>query len=190
MDSGQPTPRQRVGADATIRLAVRAGEYLLWVVTESLFNADSESGWTVADFWQFRDGDSVTITNRWADLPVWFELHPLEVGGRAVFEMTKKLSEGDRPTDRTDGPNVWRVRAGDRLAWVAISPRTCEVRQVYDFRNCVLVLGESNRREIEVFGAPDDDPTTQITEGMRAGFLAAARLGMPRTVSTEWLFGT
>jgi hypothetical protein len=188
----QPTIR-KFCADTTLRLSVRSGDYLLWVATDSIFNAASESAWTIRDFWQLRDGDFVTMTNRWVDLPAWFELHPLEVAGRAVGEMMKKLEQGFKPSEPMDGPNVWRVKAGDRLAWVTVSGPSEAVRKIYDFRSCALVLGENNNigtGTITFFGAPDGaEPWPTLTLAMRKGVEAAAGLGVPRTFSSEWGFG-
>lgn len=184
--------KRKVHSDETMRLAVRNGDYFLWVTTDSPFNANSESAWNICDFWQLRDGDFVTLTNRWVDLPVWFELHPLEVAGRAVSEMTEKLEQGFQPSEPIDGPNIWRVRAGDRLVWVTVSRFGSGVREIFDFSSCVLVLGETNR-ELELgtcFGEPDDaDPPPEVASVIRKGFEAAARLGTPRTFSSEWKFG-
>lgn len=190
--SEQAPIRRKVNNDATFRLAVRSGDYLLWVATESPFGADSESAWTIRDFWQLRDGDSVLMTNRWVDLPGWFDLHPLEVAGRAVSEMTKRLAEGYNSSEPLEGPNVWRVKAGDRLVWITVSGPSGSVREIFDFSSCALVLGE-NSRGMELgmlFGVPDDgDPPFNVTSMMRKGFEAAVCLGTPRSVSTEWLFG-
>jgi hypothetical protein len=188
----QAPTRRKVGNDSTLRLAVRSGDYLLWVAIDSPFGSDSESAWSIRDFWQVRDGDSVTMTNRWVDLPVWFELHPLEVSGRAVIEMTKELAQGFQPSEPLDGPNFWRVKAGDRLVWVTVFGSSGGVREIFDFSSCALVLGETNRgMELGVlFGAPDEgDPPPEVTSLMRKGFEAAARLGTPRRFSPEWLFG-
>jgi hypothetical protein len=191
--TNEQAPAQRqVGNDATLRLSVRNGDYLLWIATDSPFQSDSESAWTIRDFWQLRDGDSVTMTNRWVDLPAWFDLHPLEVAGQAVGEMMKKLEQGFKPSGPLDGPNIWRAKAGDRIVWITVTSSRGGIREVFDFSSCALVLGETNR-EIAMgtcFGAPDaGDPPREMTSVMRKGFEAAARLGMPRTFSPEWLFG-
>lgn len=81
----QPLVACPFGDDTTIRWSTRAGEYLLWVAASSVLTADRESSWTIADFWQMRDRDFVTITNRWPDVPGWFTLRPLEVAMRAGF---------------------------------------------------------------------------------------------------------
>jgi hypothetical protein len=189
--SPEPAPiREGVGADTTLRLPLQPGDHLLWIATDSPFSANSQSAWTIRDFWQIHDGDAVTITNRWADLPAWFELHPLEVAGRAVGEMMKKLATGFNPSARLDGPNIWRVKAGDRLVWVTVSPSAGEIRKLFDFPSCALVLGENTTRPTTVFGAPDDaNPSPAVTSAMRKGFEAATRLGMPRTFCPEWRFG-
>lgn len=185
-------PIQPFGDDTTMRLSVRSGDYLLWVATDSPFVSDSESAWTIRDFWQLRDGDFITMTNRWVDVPVWFDLHPLEVAGRAVSEMKKKMDQGFKPSEPLDGPNVWRVKAGDRLVWVTASGSTKGLRGLFDFVSCSLVLGEQNNPDYMVFfGAQDEDELpSNVIVAMREGFEAAVRLGIPRTYSPEWRFGS
>lgn len=180
----------KIGHNTTIRLPLKAGDYLLWVATDSPFTSDSESGWTIRDFWQLRNGDLVTITNKWADVPEWFDLHPLEVAGEAVSEMQKKLNQGFKPVETMDGPNIWRIKAGDRVVWIRVP--TNEV-VVSTFSNCALALGESSNQGEDVvliFGAPEgDEPPPSVTSAMRKGFQAAVSLGTPQTISEEWLFG-
>jgi hypothetical protein len=177
----------------TLRLSVGDGDYLLWVATDYIFNADSESAWTIRDFWQLRDGECVKMTDRWADLPAWFELHPLEVAGQAVAEMKKKLEQGFDPSEPLDGPGVWRVNAGDRVVWVTVSGVNRGVREIFDFKNCALVLGENSKAgtgKPTFFGVPDPgERPPDVISIARAGFDAAVAQGMPRTISPEWLFG-
>jgi hypothetical protein len=177
----------------TVRWSCQAGEYVLWVGTDSILTSNQRSAWTIRDFWQMRDGDSVIITNRWADLPGWFELHPTEVGGDATVEMTKRLNAGYRPDDPMEGPSIWRAKAGDRLVWVTTSDTSRPVREILDLRSCVLALGESSTFSLEqfiAFGAPEgEDPPPADVAATRAGFDAAASLGMPRVIAPEWKFG-
>jgi hypothetical protein len=180
-------------SDETVRWSCRTGELVIAVSAKSLFSDNQESGWTIRDFWQMRDGDFVTITNRWMDLPVWFELHPLEVANRAAYEMMKRLKEGYKPKERFDGPNIWRIKSGDRLAWVSYDHGTSAVREIVDFRNCALALGETSNPSLFAsltYGAPDDTelPAT-IVDALRAGFTQAVALGGLRVFTDEWKFG-
>jgi hypothetical protein len=139
-----------------------------------------------------RDGDFVTVTNRWADLPAWFKLHPVEVADSAAFEMTKRLNAGYKPTEPMNCANIWRVKAGDRLVWVAASDSN-PVKEVLEFRHCALVLGENSAlswEEIASFGAPEGNelPSTAAS-AMRTGFKTAFALGVPRVFSEDWKFG-
>jgi hypothetical protein len=108
----------------------------------------SSSGpqYKVADIWELRDGNFVTITNRQCDLPDWFDLHPLEVSGSLVWWMKTRLDEGYNPQEVVEGPNLWRVFAGDRLVWVGASRGSVHsedcVLQLVDFRENALVYGE------------------------------------------------
>lgn len=179
--------------DETVRWSCRAGEFVLWVTAKSFLASDCPSGWTIRDFWQMRDGDFVTFTNRRADLPVWFELYPTETSGRAGSEMMKRLNADYRPKEPMDAPNIWRVKAGDRLVWVRTSDSRQPVREILNFLSCALVVGESSTPSSDtpvLFGAPEGNefpPADAVA--VRAGFEAAAALGMPREFAPEWKFG-
>jgi hypothetical protein len=104
-------------SDMTLRWPCRAGDYILWARFQDI-GAGAGIEYTIADVWELADGNFVTLTNRAPDLPTWFELHPLEASGRNVAWMKRKLAGGYRPDGAVEGPNLWRVFAGDRLAWV------------------------------------------------------------------------
>ena len=178
--------------DETLRWSCRVGEFVLWVGTDSFLSADQESAWKIRDFWQMRDGDFLTITNRWQDLPVWFQLHPLEVAGRAVWEMQKRLAAGYKPTEPMDGLNIWRAKAGDRLVWVSLQHPSKPVREILTFQDCALVVGENSNPKRDgtiFFGAPEDELLLPASAAMRAGFKMAVGLGVPRTFAVKWRFG-
>jgi hypothetical protein len=166
---------------------------VIWVATDSFLTSNRPSAWTIRHFWQMRDGDFVTITNRWADLPVWFELHPSEVADAAAFEMMKRLSAGYRPKAPMDGPNIWRAKAGDRLAWVTTRDTRQPVREILDLAACVVAIGENatpSSDGIIGFAAPtrSELPPPEAA-AMRAGFDVTAALGVPRVFAREWRFG-
>ena len=179
--------------DATIRWSCRRGEYVVWVGTDSFITADCASSWRIRDFWQMRDGDYLTITNRWADLPAWFELHPSEVAGRTVDDMMKRLDAGYQPKEVMEGANLWRVMTGDRLVLVSLVNSAQPVRQLLNLRACALVLGENSNSTsygLRGFGVPEGgDILAPALAAVRAGFDAAAALGMPRELALEWGFG-
>lgn len=179
--------------DETVRWSCGRGEYALWVGTDSFVNADRASSWSIRDFWQMREGDCLTITNRWADLPSWFELHPSEVAGRAVDEMMKRLDAGYQPKEVMGGANLWRAKTGDRLVLVSLDNSAQPVRQLLNLRACALVLGEnlnSTSNGLMGFGVPEGgDILAPALAAVRAGFDAAVALGLPRELALEWRFG-
>lgn len=107
-----------VERDTTLRWSCREGDFVLWIRCGNILAAPQP---VIVDLWALRDGDWVTITNRVADLPVWFELHPTEVQGLLVYDMKRKLERGHQPGEVMDGPNLWRLKTGDRLAWLGVS---------------------------------------------------------------------
>ncbi|SRR6266496_3119017 len=179
--------------DLTIRWSCRAGEFVLWVGTDSFLTSDQESAWEIRDFWPMRDGDFVTITNRWSDLPIWFELYPTEASGSAVYKMMDKLKAGHQPKEPMHAPNIWRVKAGDRLAWVSLERHGDPVREILVFETCALASGENSTLDFDWpvhFAEPNEKDLSPATAAaMRAGFKAAVGLGVPRVFAEEWRLG-
>ncbi len=193
--SSTTTPSiRRFGDDLTVRWSCRAGDFVLWVGLQNALAFDHESGWMIRDFWMMRDGDFVTITNRSADLPLWFELHPSEVCGRAAFKMMERLQAGHQPKEPMDAPTIWRVKAGDRLVWGSLEPYSELVHEIMVFEANALVSGESSTGDSDWpihFVAPDEkDLPPAAATTMRAGFKAAVGLGVPRIFAEEWRFGS
>jgi hypothetical protein len=149
----------------TERLEAVYGDILIWFRPGGFLQLEED--WTVIDLWELSEGHSVTITNAREDLPDWFELHPTETSGSLAREMLKRLDEGYQPGEIMDGPNLWRVMAGDRLAWIGASRTGLEsiggILSIVDFRCCALVVAEIDAKDIDeltAFGTPSrlDDP--------------------------------
>lgn len=177
-------------ANQTIKWEVIPGDYIVWVRWQNVFSPSPDI--TIRDFWELREGDLVSVTSDIEDLPSWFELHPTEVCGYAAcLMMEKKLKAGYKPTDKTKGPNVWRVVTGDRLVWVSCTARPEEnpVKAVVDFQTCALVYGERRIHPNDLvwfmsFGAPLETPLPEGTaERVRMGLDAVRALGCPRVTS-------
>ena len=180
------------GRDTTERLSCRKGEFLIWLRWPDLFATKHE----LMDFWRLNDGDYVVITNRIEDIPSWFELHPTEASGTMALKMMEKLESGHRPSDPMDGPNIWRVLAGDRMVWVQISQGNIgvdeNIRKIFEFEQNVLVVGNPDRTH-DLF---DFDPicthaTDEMASAFRFGINAAMGLGIPRTLAADrqWCLG-
>jgi hypothetical protein len=182
--------------DTTLRWSCREGDYIIWARFQGLFSTPGKE-YKVIDIWELRDGNFVTITNRRVDLPDWFELHPLEVSDSLVWWMKKKLDEGYRPGDPIDGPNLWRVLAGDRIAWVG--PKRAGVSSedgildIINFGKNALVYGEP-------FDFSGDFPSFGVLEGRELSPEAALLCqkawqvilshGLPREASVgKWTIG-
>jgi len=184
---------RRFADDLTVRWSCRADEFALWVGIDSFLTSDQESAWKIRDFWQMSDGDFVTITNRWSDLPTWFELHPSEVGGSAAFKMMGRLAAGYQPKEPMYAPNIWRVKAGDRLVWVSLERPSEPMREIIVFNACALASRENCTLNFDSpihFAVPDEkDLSPAAAAAIRASFKAAVGLGVPRDFAEEWRFG-
>jgi hypothetical protein len=181
--------------DMTLRWPCRRGDFLMWLGYRDILSGPEAL--QCFDFWEMQAGHHITITNRLEDLPPWFELHPTEVCGSLADKMMAKLREGYKPAEPMDGPNIWRLKPGDRLAWVGVDrPERASVGGVLaivDCRECALAIGEGQWNllgDLAVFGAP-------TTESMKpddvvrcqAAVQMVKRIGVPRTSARDWLLG-
>jgi hypothetical protein len=187
-------PTITIGSDTTVRWAFRDGDYLVWIRVPLWA---PEASPNIVDLWELHDGHHALVTNRYQDLPAWFELHPTEVCGSAAFWMMRRQSAGKPTHDRMDGPNIWRVMAGDWLLWVG-APRVGVGALQNGFaaaecRECLLVIGEgatSSPAEFATYGTPQNDEiSSNELKSLRAGITAIRQNGARRAIATEWLIG-
>ena len=173
-------------SDMTLRWPCRAGDFLLWFGHTNMFAGPEAI--KCYDLWEMRDGYHVTITNRLADLPPWFRLHPTEVCGGLVYKLLPKVEKGDYPSAPMEGPNLWRLKSGDRVAWVgADRPDRRSVNgilAILDSQVSALAVGEAYWESVESF-AGFGAPTTEEMkpEGVarcQAALGAVKKLGLAR----------
>ena len=185
------TPRYFRQAE-TIRWPSQAGDYVLWMRMSNPFAADAK--WSIRDFWATADGDAVTITNTWDDLPPWFQLHPLEVADSFCPRMMAMLAAGHKPRDPTDGPGMWRVGAGDRIVRVGVDRAGALGREgvlsVVSFERSALAYGEgTGQSQALIFGAVNVRVPLEEKVRFRAGYLAGVKEGAARCVDDAWRLG-
>jgi len=184
--------------DMTLRWPCRRGDFLLWMRCRDILSVFSgPEAIQCYDLWEMRDGYHLTITNRLEDLPPWFKLHPTEVCDSFVYKMMAKVEKGDYPSEPIAGPNLWRLRSGDRVAWVGSErPDRHSVNgilSILDCRESALAVGEADWdsvKEFAGFGAP----TTQEMKPddvarCQAAVNAVKKLGLPREWAPEWRLG-
>ena len=130
----------------TLRWPCRRGDFVLWMAYSDISSGPESI--EIHDLWEMRDGYRVTITNRPEDLPAWFSLHPTEVSDALAYKMIAKIENGYTPGEPMDGSNLWRLKSGDRVAWVgAHRPERRSVNGVLailDCQECALAVGEGN----------------------------------------------
>lgn len=184
-----------VKEDTTVLLPCRQGDHLLWIRSSDLFSPDGDL--QIVDLWEFRPGDSVTITNRYDDLPEWFELTPGEARGHAAYALQPKVKAGETPDTPLEGANIWRVLAGDRLAWIGHSrpgnPADEGILTVFDCATCCLAAGQPRGGSLEdwqTFGAlSTSEPDADALEATRRA-LDIVRVMGPGSVRLDgWAIG-
>ncbi|MCE5334503.1 MAG: hypothetical protein LLG06_07910 [Desulfobacteraceae bacterium] len=190
----------RFRSNTTIRWSFRSGDYLLWVAFKGLAafrSRDADDQFGIADIWELKNGDFATITDRHDDLPDWFELHPFETSNSAARWMKRKLDAGYEPTEPVDGPNIWRVRAGDRIIWVGGSRSDIKSEEgilgIMEFMTDAAVIGEpfDFSSGLPTFGRFGEKRSPELLKLFRKGFHAACRLGLPNEISVDrWAIGS
>ena len=179
----------RTGRDFTARWSCRQGDYLLLLRPDHPFEGMREDA-KILDVWSMGDEASVTITNRWQDFPPWFDLHPLEVSGQLIPWMRKRIEARDYPQEPIDGPNIWRVKGGDRIVWVGL-PKLSQafvdgVLGIVDCRAAVAVLGHHPDGPSAFMNFEQSPSSIALCT---AGLQAARSLGLPRVFAPEWRLG-
>jgi hypothetical protein len=182
-------------SDMTLRWPCRSGDFLLWFRCRNIFSGSNAI--ECQDLWEMRDGYHVTITNRLEDLPPWFRLHPTEVCDSFAYKLMPKVEKGDYPSEPMDGPNLWRLKSGDRVAWVgADRPDRHSVNgilAILDCRDSALAVGEAYWESVQSFvgfGAPTTEKMKpeDVARG-QAALAAVQKLGVPREWAPEWQLG-
>jgi hypothetical protein len=148
--------------NSTFRLLPSVGDYLLWMRCPDPMCTPLT--FAIKDFWEFRAGDRLLITNREPDYPATRE----------------QMEEG--------GPNLWKALAGDRLAWVGWRQNSTERKPtLIALVNCLCggyVYGEPESPVLDSilsFGAPTSDATSAVRSLWMVGYDAAVALGVPET---------
>lgn len=178
------------GADTTQYLPCRNGDALMWLQYASMF--ESRPG--IVDIWQFQDGECILLTSRWEDIPSWFSLHPSEVRGHYLPRMRELSDAGQAGSEIVEGPNVWRVRAGDRLVWVGL-PRLNTMSSegvlgLLEARTDLLALGPDRLIADILEGVPSKPLADETIAALRLGLEGATQLGLPRVMAQgRWGLG-
>jgi hypothetical protein len=180
-----------IANDTTLRWSCRQGDYLMWFRCHNAF-ANPSPYFKPLDMWEMRDGYFVTITNRLQDLPGWFQLHPTEVSEAMARDM-----QDQTPDEPLDGPNIWRLQAGDRVVWIGESrgeqAAVDGMLAILVCEECALALGETRRlpdNMWDIYGSIGEEGTSEEDIGKcRVALKAVTKLGLPRTMSTEWSLG-
>jgi hypothetical protein len=110
--------------------------------------------------------------------------------------MSQKLNNGYKPGPILDGPNLWRIKAGDILVWFGKTRPELKaedgILSIIKFYSNGLLLGESTTyTSIEHavgFGGMNDF-TEDENEQIKSIIVKLRKEGMPRTYATEWKLG-
>lgn len=179
--------------DSTIRLVCQTDDYILCIKFSPILRRNN--GFDLVHAWRMQDGDTVTITNRFNDLPPWFDLLPSEVEPDSISWLRERQAKGYRTGHRIEKPNVWRMLAGEKIIRIGTgggSPTGKSKTTVVDLKHNALVIGESTGKspdEVNFCEFDRSELDILTLERVQTGFQAAIDLGFPWNVPQKWSFG-
>jgi hypothetical protein len=167
------------------------GDLLLHFRTALLGDGKPE----ILDLWQMKEEGQLWFATKEKEMPPGFELHPTEVCGALLISMRQKLNSGWKPGDIVWAPNIWCVRAGDRMALVGERPWVEGVTMygIFDFKTSALAYwlradGEMPLMEEALAAAPSDGDAKSLEWAQRA-YSKVAAMGIPGFVDENWSVG-
>lgn len=190
-------PVIRFRGNTTLSWPMRDGDSLIWFRARGASNTPDSM--MIEQRWNFRDGDAVILTNRVVDIPVWFELHPDDVCNAQCFAAESRLTGKVYLFTAPDtGQHIWRIPAGNRLAWIGDPREGLEgkdgVLAVLDCEASVLVLGQpatQSEESFKRFGISENTKTPKLDDAARHVLAREAvyNLGVSRTMGMYWRLG-
>ena len=91
--------------DFTTRLSCRNGYHEIWYSWPGMLNI-SENSIQMEDIWEFSDGGFITLTNRYDDMPEWFNFYPTEVKNSLCRRLIDRFNKGNYPDSPIQGANI------------------------------------------------------------------------------------
>ena len=141
-------------------------------------------------------GRLVAVMGESADAHSGLNVRQPASGLSVARRMMAEIARGEHSSEIMDGPNIWRVKAGDRVAWVGPSrpdvPSADGVLAICEAAADVLVVGPMRMIQdlFDGSSASAAELTAEELQRCRAGYQAAVSLGLPRVVSAgQWALG-
>jgi len=184
----------QVRGDSTLCWSGRRGDLVLWMRPQNPL-ASNDTAPSFIDLWELLDGDSVLITNRLQDLPAWFQVHPSEVCNGLAFQFLRDIGERATPEEPMEVANVWRVLAGDYIAWIGPSRPTTQAHDhllaLAVFHASTAVIGQPQTLDLHDmlgFRAPAGAASPEQSAALRAVARHVSQLPA-RYLALEWALG-
>lgn len=188
-ETGCTGPRiVRFDRNQTVRWQPQNGELVIWFRSRDIRRL---SEWEIVDLWALEHDDTLTITNSRNELPSWIMRHPSAIYGQANSELTDQSIES---AEVLDGPNIWKILLGDRLARISVSHQgqqsVHDVLCLVDFTKSALAIGESGcQNRVMNFGALTNPDNPEAVAGGRYAADLIDQMGPPRVVAEHWSIG-
>ena len=149
----------------------------------------------ILDFWIMDGGETFSITNKEEEFPSGFELHHTEARNAHAYSVSRRIKERGDPGEVIQSPNIWRVRAGDRVVLIGERPWLDGgvMLHVHDFTECALVFwmyedGEWPSVEEMVEHGSKQGQEPQISWG-KVAVQKVIAMGAPSSIAEDWRLG-
>lgn len=173
-------------------MPVMKGDFVMHFPTDPLVGPSARP----SDFWLFGRPAEFGIVSKFSEIPAWFTLHPGEMSAAVAEEMVPKLEGKTSFPDPVNLPNLWRAKAGDRLAYFFERPWTnpSENGFVIDIAEDALVYwqlpGGGCPDLLDAMGESPDENDGKLKRWMGEASTKVLALGVPRECSLRWGIGS
>lgn len=176
---------------ASFKNPILEGDFIMHFPTDLL----AEPSGIPSDFWLFGQPAEFGIVSKFSELPAWFTLHPSEMQDQIAEAMIPKL-QGKAPfPDPIYLSNLWRAKAGDRIAYFFERPWTnpAENGFIIELAEDALVYWQLPGGSCpDLLDAPGESPSENDEKLKRWMVDAATKvvaMGLPRACSLQWGLG-
>lgn len=167
------------------------GDFVMHFPTDPLAGPSAKP----SDFWLFGQPADFGIVSKFSELPAWFTLHPSEMQDQVAESVIPKLQGKALFPDPFYLPNLWRAKAGDRIAYFFERPWTnpSENGFVIDIAEDALVFWQLPDGSCpDLLDAPGESPSEndeKLKRWMVEASTKVVALGLPRACSLQWGIG-
>lgn len=183
---GNPAKITTLKGTMTLRWEDLEHTLVLWFSQKSPIRNWSRENLAINDFWIMAQYESIFATCDRKEVPSWFKLHGTDLTHFSLAAALRSAQSGMLDTQPTGGPDVWRVRAGDRIAVIHLFEDWVEVVMVD--RNALFIAETTDPLNFAIKQGQRMSllEKSHHVETVRAAVDSVLATGRPRIFSESW----